>query len=1007
MKPFGRLPNAFKMLREMYDTQLNASVPPALAGEFADTVYHANLPRFATLSAIVAIVDITSLVVYLIYNFQTGGASTAFFWVQIAKIMLMVSLFFFLLFRQQRPYKRQHFLDRNIDILFPIVYAVSEFFLFADGPQKLGTLIRFCAVPFIIGAVSIMKQNRSIVLQSSIFVVFNFYLLVFTMYGEYARYAFYFLNIGITFICSMVISSMIYSAFVNDFVHDRGEQAALEELNRANARLDILSRRDQLTGLSNRRDFDQFMEMSWPSEQQRGGIVSIIMIDIDHFKAFNDRFGHVAGDSCLVKVTKAVSDCLHNEGYLFARYGGEEFVVVAFAEEHADMVKLAERIRSQVEALGIENPDSSATPYLTISLGVATRNMQELLGHDTIVNIADECLYYAKAAGRNRLVHVDPASNVFRNIENRPLRPEISEENTAPGLHDSAQLRQAFKGFNLDCTFVYSRKHGILEFSNFSQELLGMPHSIATPSLEKVMENIPMASEDIPNVAAQLRRAFDEQKRAVETEARLVAPDGHKNWVAIRLKCLYTADGQLEIASGSFFSIQNVLDYSNYAHEQAMLDTLTQLPNRKKFHADMRVVLGHPGSAGYVVLFDINSFKSINGIFSHAIGDRTLKKVGTLMRRITGDKGQVYHYTVDKFVVLLAGCSEAEVRFLTERVQQFFATYGATVKGISLKIAFNVGAVAYTGGQDDLDDLMLNLDIALQKAKLEHKQNFRLFTAEDKVEYMQSVQLEKELAEAVRTGFKGFALHYQPLFSQVSDSCLGAEALLRWQRRSGEDISPLTVVPVLENSGLIITAGYWILDTACRQCRAWIDEGAREDFYVHVNLSALQIDDGAFVDTVFDVLEKNRLKPKNLVLEITESSFLVETAQSIGVLNALRSSGIRIAVDDFGTGYSSLSYLRSLPADVIKIDKSFLADVADDGAARRILHSVADLTRSMGYKVCVEGVETEEQMSFLKESFVDLLQGFLLGRPVPADSFSQQWLASEGAPQMAQKAATG
>ena len=194
------------------------------------------------------------------------------------------------------------------------------------------------------------------------------------------------------------------------------------------------------------------------------------------------------------------------------------------------------------------------------------------------------------------------------------------------------------------------------------------------------------------------------------------------------------------------------------------------------------------------------------------------------------------------------------------------------------------------------------------------------------------------------------------------------------------------VIPILESTGLIKEVGEWILDTACKQCAEWIEAGAPEDFYIHVNLSIIQIDKKSFVDGVMAALEKYSLTPYNIVLEITESMFVSETVFVMDVLRMLREQGLRISVDDFGTGYSSLSYLRTLPADQIKIDRFFLNEIETDASVQNILRSVAHLIHSMGFAVCIEGVETEEQASFLNDLPISLLQGYLMGRPmIPRD----------------------
>ena len=229
--------------------------------------------------------------------------------------------------------------------------------------------------------------------------------------------------------------------------------------------------------------------------------------------------------------------------------------------------------------------------------------------------------------------------------------PQQGEPVADAGRFSAEQLYSAVRAASLDCTFLYSRRHGIIEFSSFAQDKFGMPGSIVAPTVEKVVAMIPVLSSDKEALQHTLRSGFDAHRRAIATEIRLRAPGGGANWVAVRFRCMYAPDGALDIASGSFFSIQNVLAYNHYTNDEAMLDPVTLLPNRKKLVQDVRVLLQAGGAGGHLVMLDITNFKFINGTFSYEMGDLALQHAGGLLRRIVADEGGVYHCAADQFAV--------------------------------------------------------------------------------------------------------------------------------------------------------------------------------------------------------------------------------------------------------------------------------------------------------------------------------------------------------------------
>lgn len=984
---------ALELLLHVCKTQLFTQIPREHRADFRVSLCSANMPRFATMSFVLVFMDIATLTANLFYYRQMADFSVWNLLVLLVKIFVNIWLFLWMSGRQGKKPDMENPLVRNIEVLYPVLHSAGETFLFITGPQDMGALIRYLAVPFIMGSIPIIQQVRVLAMDTVFYAVQTIYIARFTSYAAFIYHPSYFINIWlVVVVCAVLVSNIVYSAYVNNYMAAVKQGQIQQELKNLNTRLDIMSRHDPLTGLSNRRDFELYMETTWKKGYKGQRVASAIMVDIDYFKRFNDYFGHLVGDNCLVQVTRSIQDCLLGYDAMLARYGGEEFIVITYGEKHGRMVALAEMMRESVEALQIENPESDVSPYVTISCGLVSRRVGDVEDYRTIVKTADDCLYYAKQNGRNQLVQLDVEDHRYRDAKGKILDEAQQRELGGIELLHSPLFRRAAQGISNECTFSFSREKDTLVFSEYAQQTLRTPAVVQGPHLQKVVDLLPIAPEDRGHIIEFFRKTFANKAERAETELRVVTEQEQKLWVSISIQCAYSEEGSLQTMTGSFFSIRSILEYSSYAQEQAMVDSITRLANRRKFHSDMRQVLMVENGYGYLVLFDVRNFKILNRMYSHNIGDKILAALGPLLQRLIPADATVYHYAVDQFVVLLRAYQHDQTAQFIERVQRYFAARDVDVEGLEIKISFSTGAIEYGPSRDDLDELMVDLDIAVQKAKHEAGNHIRFFRQEDKTEYIERLNLEIHLTDAVQKGFAGFSLHYQPLVEAETGQCVGAEALLRWRTADGHEVPPARVVPLLEKSGLITPVGRWILNTACGQCKRWIAGGADAEFFVHVNLSVMQIDGTSFVDEVFRTLKRNGLGRQNLVLEVTEGAFVSETAYTINALQALHQAGIKIAVDDFGTGYSSLSYLRALPADEIKIDKSFLQGIETDESAQQILASIVDLSKGMRYMVCVEGVETPGQLAFLESCAVDFFQGYLLGRPVTASAFKRKWL---------------
>ncbi|WP_196260256.1 putative bifunctional diguanylate cyclase/phosphodiesterase [Pelagibacterium limicola] len=412
-------------------------------------------------------------------------------------------------------------------------------------------------------------------------------------------------------------------------------------------------------------------------------------------------------------------------------------------------------------------------------------------------------------------------------------------------------------------------------------------------------------------------------------------------------------------------------------------DALTDLPNRALFREDVEQSCAGLGSGRSfsLLLVNLDNFKFVNDSEGHETGDKVLQAVASRLKETVGGEGLVARLGGDEFAVLAPGISDpAAVADLARTILTGLdAPFRFGRKPVRLRAS--VGMAVAPGDGQNADTLMSNADLALIKAKEEEPGTYRFFESGMDAKFRRRRLLETGLRDALSN--KELALHFQPLISALTGAVVCAEALLRWDHPELGSIAPAEFIPVAEDTGLIVPLGAWVIETACHTAAGWA-----EDVKVAVNLSPLQFTRAGLLETVWGALMASGLSAGRLELEITESLLLKDSAANIEMLHALRGLGVGIALDDFGTGYSSLSYLRAFPFDKIKIDRSFMTDIAARPENRAILAAMIGLGKSLGMETVVEGIETAEQLSIVTREGCSQIQGFYYSPPVDAETFA-------------------
>ena len=412
-------------------------------------------------------------------------------------------------------------------------------------------------------------------------------------------------------------------------------------------------------------------------------------------------------------------------------------------------------------------------------------------------------------------------------------------------------------------------------------------------------------------------------------------------------------------------------------------DSLTKLPNRDMFNELLRHAIEgasrHQRSLA-LLFIDLDRFKVINDLLGHDAGDMLLLEVANRLRSVLRASDVVARLGGDEFVVLLEETAE---RNDVERIAGLLLSAlgrPTQLSGHECHATASIGIAMYPSDGLDAQTLTKNADMAMYLAKEDGKNAFRFFSKEIKAQSIERLTLESALRRALER--EQFSLHYQPKIDMTSGQITGVEALLRWAHPELGLVSPAQFIPLAEETGLIVPIGRWVLKEACAQNMAWQRHGLRP-VTIAVNLSPRQFADGQLLHDVDEALLASGMSPVLLQLEVTESMVMRNVPRAIRVLDAIQSRGIRLAIDDFGTGYSSMSLMKQFPIDTIKIDRSFVRDLAEDSEDQAIAQAIISMGKALGMTVVAEGVETVEQREFLRAHACDEMQGYLFSKPLP------------------------
>lgn len=737
--------------------------------------------------------------------------------------------------------------------------------------------------------------------------------------------------------------------------------------------------RDDLTGMMSRRAGKDRLALDLLTFREEGRTLSVCLYDINGLKDVNDTFGHVAGDRLIRSVAQAVERGFA-EGDFGFRLSGDEFVCVFHSDRahaHRAVQQAAEELaEGGVPAPGKVDADVSIDALFgddpRFSFGIVEVRPENPYEVYEVLAIADERMYEQK-----RRFHIE--RNARRALDRQQTQP--SGQEASAFTYNKDRLYDAIVESTDDYLYVCNMKTGVFRYPRSMVEEFGLP------------------SEVVENAAAVWGSHVHEDDRAAFLESNQEIVDGRATrhcveyraqnrkgewvWLRCRGHLIVDEDGAPELFAGFITNLG----------KKNKVDHLTGLFNKFEFEDALRAALeDRSGEAVSLMILGIDDLRHINDRYDRAFGDDVVRIVAQKIQSLLPGRMAVYRLDGDEFAVIARGAG-GRLHALYRELSEVFRSQREH-GGKKYYCTLSAGSATYPDDAATYEDLVKFANYALEYAKAHGKKRWTRFSRDILAERTRELELMELLRDAVEQGFRGFSLCFQPQVDAESGQVVGAEALCRWTCEKYGPLPPLEFIPLLERSGLIVPVGAWVLREAAKTCQRW--RAFNPLFTVSVNLSYRQLEEAQFASYIEQVLDEVGLPPENLVVEMTESYFPQAGTCARSRFAEIHSTGVRVAMDDFGTGYSALGILKENPADIVKIDRMFVRDILDSTFDATFIRFIVELCHTVGIRVCLEGIETREEYAAVSGMGLDLIQGFLFGRPHPADEFERRFLAEGG-----------
>lgn len=722
------------------------------------------------------------------------------------------------------------------------------------------------------------------------------------------------------------------------------------------------ARIDELTQMFNRRA-GKLLLAQRISEARRAGVpLSVCLYDLDGLKYINDNYGHIEGDRALSFLAETVLQNLRMEDFAF-RMGGDEFVIVFWNMGSGQALQAMEDITRQIE----QTQGGDYFEYvISFCYGIAEAVPSEENTVSELIARADHAMYEEK---RER--HI-------RKAEQKLLGAQSTGRLGREFPYDGKQLYRALSESTDDYIYIGNMKTGTFRYPAAMVKEFEIPGEIVENAA--AVWGPLIHPHDKKDFMSANQEVADGRAECHNVEYRAKNRKGQWVWLRCRGRLVRDKHGNPDMFAGIItnLGIKNRIDH------------LTGLYNKIQLEEEVhRQIRNFPSVSFGLLILGMDDFKHINDLYNREFGDEVLRITSQKIRSILPGNAELYRMDGDEFCLLFRGSRPEKIRSLYQRIQEVFRNqqqyngnkYYCTVSG---------GVSFYPQNGKDYQTLIKYAAYALEFTKHNGKNRVTIFDEQILRHRKRELDLNELLRESMEASFRDYCLYYQPQVDSFTGELKGAEALARWRNEKYGEVSPAEFIPILEQSGMILQVGRWITEEAVRQCSIWRKH--KPDFVMSINLSYLQVIEPDFIQHICQVAGKYGVPCQNLMFELTETYFVKEREYLKGIFECAREMGFGIAMDDFGTGYSSLGVLKDILVSLVKIDKTFVRNISQDSFDATFIQFIVRLCHNVGKRVCLEGVETEEEYQIVKKSGPEYIQGYYFGRPVPVKEFEEKYL---------------
>lgn len=562
---------------------------------------------------------------------------------------------------------------------------------------------------------------------------------------------------------------------------------------------------------------------------------------------------------------------------------------------------------------------------------------------------------------------------------------------TNDGNFELGELEKFVNTLN-ECTdsyvFIYDYDEDKMLISEDAVVLFDIP-STCFENASQIISDIVFPADKQVHTSA-MEDLFSGRKAYLNLEYRWINRAGKAVWVSSRAKFMPEENGRKIVVGRVMLT-----------DPRDKVDPITQLPTEALMRTDFHLTYEKRRAvSGFILKVDIDNLTVINELYGKKSGDLVIKMVADCLVRATGSLGRVYKLSSDEFVIMnLRGNNAPEAQKLFQNLKRELADAEMRID-YDVVFTVSVGAVAFFNDSSQLDDFLKKAQFAVDSAKKKGKNNLTMFNAVAYAKHIRNLDIQDKIRDSIKNNFRGFELYYQPVVdarniwldeAKTVSNIIGCEALIRWSHPELGRLSPDEFIPILENTGLIIPVGRWIMITAFNKCREW--NKIQKSFHMSVNLSYIQVKKSDILTDVQVALGASGVDPANITLELTESGYMDSENELQRLVGEFNKMGLKVDIDDFGTGYSNLRYLQYLNAYTLKLDYSFVhkATGGDEGD-RKVIRHITQMAHELNMLVCMEGVETEDDIEKLEEFAPDKFQGYFFGRPCNDVDFREHHL---------------